>query len=199
MNTVLTATHNRTMNITYFDAITSPEMTERDPAVAVQRFICSQAIMLAVMGVPGVYFHSLFGGRNGLGGVKETGRYRSINREKPLVADLERALEDTGSIRHRVYAAYSRLLALRIAHPAFHPLAEQRIINAHPNVFVVERVARDGEERIVALHNVGDAPVTLTLPSTAARARWAGSAVVMVRPCSAPVDVGRSGVRSPSR
>jgi sucrose phosphorylase len=159
------------LNITYFDVITPPALTERDPAGAVQRFICSQAIMLAVMGVPGVYFNSLFGGRNDLAGYEETGRYRSINREKPLIDELEAGLGDAASIRQRVYAAYCHLLAIRTAQPAFHPLAAQRILDVHPHVFAVERLSRNGAERIIALHNVGDAPVTLTL-DLASRRDW---------------------------
>lgn len=159
------------LNITYFDAITAPAISESDPTSAVQRFICSQAIMLAVMGVPGVYFHSLFGGRNDLAGYRETGRERSINREKPQVNDLEVELADQKSIRQRVYRAYCHLLAIRTAHPAFHPLAEQHIIDAHPNVFAIERVSRDGAERIIALHSVSDSHLTITL-DVSSRGLW---------------------------
>jgi sucrose phosphorylase len=70
------------LNITYFDAITDPAVTATQPETAVNRFICSQAIMLAMVGVPGIYLHSLFGSRNYAAGVAETGRNRTINREK---------------------------------------------------------------------------------------------------------------------
>ncbi len=63
------------MNITYFDAITDPRITADEPEVAVKRFIVSQAIQLSLAGVPGIYFSSLFGGRNWNAGVEETGRY----------------------------------------------------------------------------------------------------------------------------
>ena len=38
-----------------------------------------------------------------------------------------------------------------------------------------------------------------SMPSTTARARFSGVALVRVSPCSEPVAVGRFGVRSPSR
>ena len=42
----------------------------------------AQAIMLALVGVPGIYFHSLFGSRGWREGVDLTGRNRTINRQK---------------------------------------------------------------------------------------------------------------------
>jgi sucrose phosphorylase len=155
------------MNITYFDAITHPDLTAHDPALACQRFMCSQAIMLAVMGVPGIYFHSLFGSRNDLNGVALTGRNRSINREKPSVELLLQELVQEGSIRQRVYTAYMHLLAVRTAEPAFHPLAAQRILSLNSGVFALERTAHDGT-RVIALHNVAGVPLTLDIPVASA-------------------------------
>jgi sucrose phosphorylase len=159
------------MNITYFDAITHPDITAHDPALACSRFLCSQAIMLAVVGVPGVYFHSLFGGRNHLAGVEETGRYRSINREKPALDALEAALSDEQSVPHRVYSAYSRLLAIRIAQPAFHPLAGQRVLSVDAGVFAVERTPREGSGRILALHSIRGEALSIRVPAPAS-SRW---------------------------
>ena len=45
-----------------------------------RRFLASQAIMLSLAGVPGVYVHSLFGSRNCQSCVAATGQSRSINR-----------------------------------------------------------------------------------------------------------------------
>ncbi|NDJ61923.1 MAG: sugar phosphorylase, partial [Chloroflexi bacterium] len=76
------------LNITYFDAITDPQITATDPDLAVRRFIASQAIMLAMVGVPGVYFHSLYGSRNFNAGAEQSGHNRTINREKPNADQL---------------------------------------------------------------------------------------------------------------
>ncbi|MDQ7037259.1 MAG: sugar phosphorylase [Anaerolineae bacterium] len=80
------------MNITYFDAITDPNITASHPQSAIKRFVVAQAIQLSLAGVPGIYFSSLFGGRNWNEGVAESGRFRTINREKfkldSLTADL---------------------------------------------------------------------------------------------------------------
>ena len=60
--------------------------------------------MLALPGLPGIYFHSLFGSRNDLDGAKRTGRARSINRQKLSLSELRAELEDTHSERHQVFA-----------------------------------------------------------------------------------------------
>ena len=50
------------LNINYFDALSSPIRAEPQ-AKQVARFMAAQAIMLALKGMPGIYFHSLFGSR----------------------------------------------------------------------------------------------------------------------------------------
>ncbi|MBO0683066.1 MAG: sugar phosphorylase, partial [Candidatus Dormibacteraeota bacterium] len=49
------------LNSTFFDILSDPaDLGEPWPA-RLDRFICSQALMLAMAGVPGIYLHSLFG------------------------------------------------------------------------------------------------------------------------------------------
>ncbi len=58
------------MNINYFDALSDP--TSDEPLdFQVSRFMAAQAIMLSLRGIPGIYFHSLFGSRNWNEGVTE--------------------------------------------------------------------------------------------------------------------------------
>jgi sucrose phosphorylase len=68
------------MNINYFDALSDPNGNEA-LEIQVDRFIAAQAIMLSLSGLPGIYFHSMFGSRGWLEGVKQTGHNRTINRE----------------------------------------------------------------------------------------------------------------------
>ncbi len=51
------------LNISYFDAISNPA-TEEPQLLQVARFLASQAMMLALAGVPGIYVHSLLGSRS---------------------------------------------------------------------------------------------------------------------------------------
>ncbi len=155
------------LNITYFDAITSPRITAAKPQIAVDRFIVSQAIMLAMIGVPGIYLHSLLGSRNYHEGVKATGHYRTINREKLNADALLDALAAEGTIRRAVFARYKRLLEIRTGDPAFHPLGGQTVLDVHPEVFALERTAPDQRSRVIALNNAGAAHLTVMLPDSA--------------------------------
>ncbi len=152
------------LNVTYFDAITDPAVTARDPQTAVDRFIVSQAIMLAFVGVPGIYLSSLFGRRNDRAGVEATGRYRSINREKLDADQLLAALDDPASLSGRVFRRYRHLLDLRGREAAFHPLGSQTVLDFDPRLFALERVSPDGAARLLAIHNVSGDLVAVTLP-----------------------------------
>lgn len=136
------------LNINYFDALSNPASNE--PLVTqIDRFICAHAMMFALVGVPGIYFHSLFGSRSWRAGVAQTGQHRTINREKLERAALERELSDATSRRAQVFVRLTQLLRVRAAHPAFDPYGEMRVLDLHPSVFAVLR----GEE-VLCLHNV---------------------------------------------
>lgn len=150
------------LNINYFDALSSPSGNE-PIELQVQRFIAAQAIMLSIIGVPGIYFHSLFGSRGWLEGVKQTGRNRTINRQKLQFDELQLQLADENSLRHKVFAKYSELLKTRSSSSAFDPHGTQIIHNLHPAVFAVERISTDGKERIFCLHNVSQKSVSFSV------------------------------------
>ncbi len=76
------------LNINYLDALGDPEAALEPVELVAQRFLAAQAIMLSLRGVPGIYFHSLFGSRGWPEGVAETGRARTVNREKLSLAPV---------------------------------------------------------------------------------------------------------------
>ncbi len=153
------------LNITYFDAITPPDVSVQNPTLACQRFLCAQAIMLAFVGVPGIYFHSLFGSQNDRAGVEETGRYRTINRQKLAADALLADLRNPNSIRSLVYRQHVRLLILRSGEPAFHPLGYQKVLEVGDSVFGLERLSPDGAHEVVALHNVTGRAIEVAFPA----------------------------------
>jgi len=144
------------LNISFFDALSDPNGPE-PLELQVRRFLASQAIMLALAGVPGVYVHSLFGSRSYHAGVEQTGRYRSINREKFRRGHLERELADPTSLRHLVFYPYLHLIRTRTAHRAFHPNGPQQVLSVHPALFVLLRRAPEGGEALLCIHNVSGA------------------------------------------
>ncbi|MFN8435066.1 MAG: sugar phosphorylase [Anaerolineales bacterium] len=150
------------MNINYFDALSSP--SENEPFdVQVSRFIAAQAIMLSIIGVPGIYFHSLFGSRGWMEGVQQTGRNRSINREKLQFDELQSQLADENSLRSKVFSTYSELLKTRSTSPAFDPHGTQIIQDLHSAVFAVERISPDGQARMLCLHNVSSKTISFSV------------------------------------
>jgi sucrose phosphorylase len=141
------------LNITLFDALSDPKGDEPE-AMQVNRFMVSQAIMLALAGVPGIYAHSLAGSHNNLIGVQETGRARMINREKWLRSELEAALANPNTIAAQVFQRYRQLLIARSAHTAFHPNGNQQIFASNPAIFAILRTSPEEDKRILCLHNV---------------------------------------------
>jgi sucrose phosphorylase len=159
------------MNINYFDALSDPQGGE-PLQVQVDRFIAAQAIMLSLVGMPGIYFHSLFGSRGWPEGVKLTGRVRTINREKCDFEDLQRELSDATSLRSLVFERYSHLLHVRRGTAAFHPHGVQHILDVHSCVFALLRESPDRSARVLCLHNVSEQTPAFTAPC--------GSAVDMI-------------------
>jgi len=151
------------LNINYFDALSNPQGTE-SLGLQIDRFIAAQAVMLALVGIPGIYFHSLFGSRGWPRGVEQTGRSRTINRQKCDLEPLQRELADPKSLRAQVFARYRQLLSARSSTPAFHPHGTQKILEVHSAVFALERFSPDEKTRVLCLHNVSDRKVTLNAP-----------------------------------
>jgi glycosidase len=145
------------LNISYFDALSDPAKAEHEGLeVQVRRFMASQAIMLSLAGVPGIYAHSLLGSRSYGEGVEKTGRYRTINREKLRREDLEGALATPGTLRHRVFQQYVQLLRIRASHKAFHPNGAQKVLVGNRALFALLRTSPDGQEHILCVHNVSE-------------------------------------------
>ena len=150
------------LNITLYDFLNDP--TRVDPAVDVARLLASQSILLSLAGVPGIYVHSLLGSRNCQRCYQETGRARSLNREKFPLAEIEALLADKTSHQHQVFDGYRRMLVVRRQHGAFHPFAGQQILHLNRAVFAVLRVSSSGDEHILCLSNVSAESQRVALP-----------------------------------
>ncbi len=147
------------LNITLFDALNDPAQPDPDRDVA--RFLASQAIMLALAGVPGIYVHSLFGSRNCHACYERTGRARSLNREKFDRAALEAELTAADGHKARILAGYTKLLRTRQTIPAFHPARPQRVLDLGPHIFALQR--GEPPDIVLCLTNVTDRPQPFTL------------------------------------
>lgn len=148
------------LNLTYFDALSNPAAAE-PVEIQIKRFLVAHAIQFALAGVPGIYFHSLFGSRNDRAGAAASGIPRRINRQKLSRAGLEAELHTPGSLRAQVFAGLRELLALRRSSRAFAPAARQVVWELDPRIFALVRESVDGTERFLCLHNVSNTTVPL--------------------------------------
>lgn len=149
------------LNITLYDFLNDP--ARPDPAVDARRFLASQAILLALTGVPGIYVHSLFGSRNCHDCFAETGRARSLNRRKFDRAALEASLADPAEHTREVFDGYRHLLRLRREEPAFHPAGGQQVLDRGPAIFAVLRTPPGAGRPVLCLQNVSARPQTVHL------------------------------------
>ena len=150
------------MNISLFDALKGT--VKGEDKWQVERFICSQTIMMAIEGIPAFYIHSLFATPNDYESVENTGRNRSINRHKWDVDKLERLLADENSPQARVYKELCRLIQIRRRQSAFHPNATQYTL--HPMnkaLFAFWRQSRDRDQSIFCINNLSDRSQKLRL------------------------------------
>lgn len=149
------------LNCSYIDALTHPDENDH---VRFKRMMLSQGTVLAMPGVPGIYFHSLVGSRNYTDGVKHSGVNRTINREKYHIDWLLKELSVHGSLPKKMLASYKRLISIRINEPAFNPFGKFEFLDLGEQIFAVDQHCVNNRERVVAIHNFSDEEVACSLP-----------------------------------
>lgn len=153
------------LNITYASAVEWLEDGLTN-AEKLRPFLCSQAIMLALQGIPGVYFASLFGAENDFAGLEQTGRARSINRHKFSLLDLEESLLIEGDRSQSAFDPYFRMLTIRGLQPAFHPEVPQIILDlGTDSAIAFQRRDEASRQTISIIANVTSQTLELTLPA----------------------------------
>lgn len=150
------------LNVSYVDAL-APDQPDND--LHARRFLASQAVMLAMQGVPAIYFHSLVGTQNYLEGVEESSIPRRINRRKFQLDELNARVGEVGSLQHTIFAGVKRLLQARVSQPAFHPDASQTYVESGlPGVLCFERHCATSGQVILVVANFDDTEQQLELP-----------------------------------
>ena len=151
------------LNVSYVDALRGTDAPEGDEHHA-RRFLASQAIALALPGVPAIYIGSLLGSRNWEAGVAASGAARAINREQLALERVEAELAEPDSLRARIFYGLERLIRARRAQPAFHPCAALEPITLDPRCLALWR--RGGGQSLLVLVNLSAEAVRLILPAT---------------------------------
>lgn len=145
------------LNCNYMDLLSAPE---EDDQVRASKMMLTQSVMLAMPGVPGIYFHSLVGSRNYYKGVEESGIKRRINREKLNYEQLADEIADKDSLRHTIFNSYKRILKIRTNQKAFNPLGKASyLVSDDKKIFVIKREHQG--ETIYAVYNFSNTEASI--------------------------------------
>ncbi|WP_017324639.1 sugar phosphorylase [Synechococcus sp. PCC 7336] len=140
------------VNISFFDAMKGTAKGE--DRWQIQRFLCSQIIMMSLEGIPAFYIHSLLATSNDREAVQRTGRKRSINRHQWDYSELKAQLQRPNSPHAIVFRELSRAIAIRRRQPAFHPNATQYTLHLKPSLFAFWRQSMSRDQSIFSIHNL---------------------------------------------
>ncbi|WP_158374574.1 alpha-amylase family glycosyl hydrolase [Cellulosimicrobium cellulans] len=146
------------LNVSYLDALADPEASDHDAQV-LARGLAAHSILLSLVGVPALYYHSLFGSRGDLDAMESSGIARRVNRGRLDADELVDALGRPGR-RREVFDGLRHLLAVRASQPGFDPFAPQDVTVVSERVLVVRRAAGTPDE-VVAVTNVSADEVPL--------------------------------------
>ena len=124
------------INCNYLSLICHPDQPVEE---RVAKMLLAQGIMLAMPGVPGMYFHSLVGSENYQEGVHKTGMYRSINREKLFHDKILGQINDPFTLRNKLFEGIKKLMKIRISEPAFNPFGEFEFPKLDLRTFCITR------------------------------------------------------------
>ncbi len=136
------------INITYPSAIGN-----------VKKYLVSQAIVLALQGVPLIYLNNLIGADNWSEGVERLGYGRAINREKFNYKKIKNQLNNKSSKKAQIYNGYKKLLKVRINEALFSPQVSQKILNFCSSLIVILRYKNNN--KLLALFNVSNKEVVI--------------------------------------
>jgi len=139
------------INIAYPDALAGT--SEGRDGFRSGRFICSQAVMLAMKGIPAFYLNSLLGLGNDYAGVEKTGMNRSINRRR-LTRDEAGTLLNKNSDSAQIFHALLHLVGVRRNRQEFHPDAPQRILWLGSSFLAIVRGGGSGNGEVYCLFNL---------------------------------------------
>ena len=125
----------------------------------IQEYLCSQAIQLAIKGIPLIYFNNLIGAENWEEGVEKYHSTRAINRQKFDYQELRDELKDKRTRKHKIYNGYKKLLKARTREPLFSPLSEQKVHKLNKSLLVIER--KQDNKKLLAIHNINSKPIKI--------------------------------------
>lgn len=143
------------LNINYSEALRNKGENDE---IACKKMLAAHHILLSLVGVPAIYYHSILGSKNDLEGVAASGIARRINREKLEVNKLCRQLEED-TYRKTIFEGIKEMLSIRKYEKAFNPYGKQEVLQIAPSIMAIKRVYEN--EVIYCYTNVSDKEVKL--------------------------------------
>ena len=149
------------INISLFDAFMG---TRRETDQwQIQRFLCSQVIMMSLQGIPAIYIHSLTASPNDVSYVEKTGRTRSINRRIWDADELNDLLFNPATPNSDVFNELRRIMQVRRQQPAFNPNVPQHVFDLGSSFFALCRHDAETGARVYTICNVTNTQQQLSL------------------------------------
>lgn len=145
------------LNIVYQEALLNKDEDTTDE-IQVQKILASHALLLSMVGVPAIYYHSLLGSRNDYKGLEESGINRRINREKLEYDKISKEIVED-SRRNSIFEGTKNLIRIRQNEKAFSPYAPQNVLDLDNRVFALERINED--EKVTFIVNTANEELTL--------------------------------------
>lgn len=143
------------MNINYSEALKSGE----NDLFVVQKMLAAHHILLSIVGVPAIYYHSIFGSKNDEQAVIDSGINRRINRAKLEKNSLFDELEND-EYRKSIHNGIKEMIEIRQQHAEFDPYNTQVIHKLDDRLFCVERPL--DSETIISITNVSAEQLEIT-------------------------------------
>ncbi len=128
----------------------------------IERFFMSQALVLAIKGVPAFYLQALLASPNDIKKFKRSGERRDLNREKFEVNKLLKRLNDNKSSASKNLKLLNNAMKIRSTLNAFNPNSPMRCFSESQNDFILLERGYPGEQ-IYAIYNVTDKEVSLNI------------------------------------
>ncbi len=142
------------INIALFSAFRETHNSNGPDQWQVDRFICSQNIMMTLQGIPAFYIHSLVATPNDREGVEKTGRTRSINRKSWDYEYLQALIDSGRTSNAEVLKRLTNILQRRKKHKAFHPDTPQTVLDLGADFFALWRDGDGLRFPLLAIHNL---------------------------------------------
>ncbi|MDR2900597.1 MAG: sugar phosphorylase [Treponema sp.] len=127
-------------------------------------FMTTEAILLALPGLPAVYLHSLIGSEAWTKGPSLLGYNRAINREKPRVDEVEKFLEEPASFRSMVYHSFQKLFEFRQQEESFSPDAGFAVLEGDDSVFAIVRGPDKSGRHVLCAQNLCGKEASFNIP-----------------------------------